>query len=125
VLVRTEELNISGSLFRNKEKFARFVRKVTATNPTRGPWHYRSPSKILWRVIRGMLPHKVRHMDQWPAVLIAETEERAVERAISGLTASLCCVGHCSACCVNRPSAARLLWIASRPSRESRTLSTA
>lgn len=60
VLVRTEELNISGSLFRNKEKFARFVRKVTATNPTRGPWHYRSPSKILWRVIRGMLPHKVR-----------------------------------------------------------------
>ena len=58
--MRTEELNISGSLFRNKEKFARFVRKVTATNPTRGPWHYRSPSKILWRVIRGMTPHKVR-----------------------------------------------------------------
>jgi len=58
VLVRCEELNISGSLFRNKEKFARFVRKVTATNPTRGPWHYRSPSKILWRVIRGMIPHK-------------------------------------------------------------------
>jgi len=58
VLVRTEEMNISGSLFRNKEKFARFVRKVTATNPTRGPWHYRSPSKIIWRVIRGMIPHK-------------------------------------------------------------------
>jgi len=56
--VRTEELNISGSLFRNKDKFARFVRKVTSTNPTRGPWHYRSPSKILWRVIRGMIPHK-------------------------------------------------------------------
>lgn len=66
MLVRTEELNISGSLFRNKEKFARFVRKVTATNPTRGPWHYRSPSKILWRVIRGMLPHKVRHNEEWP-----------------------------------------------------------
>jgi len=58
VLVRTEELNISGSLFRNKEKYARFMRKVTSTNPTRGPWHYRSPSKILWRVIRGMIPHK-------------------------------------------------------------------
>jgi len=58
VLVRTEELNISGSLFRNKEKYARFMRKVTSTNPTRGPWHYRSPSKILWRVIRGMTPHK-------------------------------------------------------------------
>jgi large subunit ribosomal protein L13Ae len=41
-----------------QDKFARFVRKVTSTNPTRGPWHYRSPSKILWRVIRGMIPHK-------------------------------------------------------------------
>jgi len=58
VLVRTEETNISGSLFRNKEVFARFLRKTTNTNPLRGPWHYRSPSKILWRVIRGMLPHK-------------------------------------------------------------------
>jgi len=60
VLVRAEELNISGSLFRNKDKFARFLRKRTATNPTRGHWHMRSPSKILWRVIRGMIPHKTQ-----------------------------------------------------------------
>jgi len=58
VVVRTEELNISGSLFRNKLKYASFIRKRTNTNPTRGPWHYRAPSRILWRVIRGMLPHK-------------------------------------------------------------------
>jgi large subunit ribosomal protein L13Ae len=60
VLVRTEEMNISGSLFRNKLKFAQFLRKRTATNPTRGHWHMRSPSKILWRVIRGMIPHKTK-----------------------------------------------------------------
>jgi len=60
VLVRTEETNISGSLFRNKVIFARFLRKRTATNPTRGHWHFRSPAKILWRVIRGMLPHKTQ-----------------------------------------------------------------
>jgi len=58
VVVRCEEINISGSLFRNKLKYAAFIRKRTNTNPTRGPWHYRAPSRILWRVIRGMTPHK-------------------------------------------------------------------
>jgi len=58
VVVRCEEINISGSLFRNKLKYAAFIRKRTNTNPTRGPWHYRAPARILWRVIRGMTPHK-------------------------------------------------------------------
>lgn len=34
------------------------MRKRTNTNPKRGPMHFRAPSRILWRVIRGMLPHK-------------------------------------------------------------------
>merc|ERR1712167_363116 len=50
--------NISGSLFRNKLKFAEFRRKKMCSNPKQGPLHYRSPSKILWRTIRGMVPHK-------------------------------------------------------------------
>ena len=28
------------------------------TNPRRGPFHYRAPSKMLWRAVRGMLPRK-------------------------------------------------------------------
>merc|ERR1719230_2522097 len=28
------------------------------SNPRQGPYHYRAPSKILWRTIRGMVPHK-------------------------------------------------------------------
>merc|ERR550534_1447474 len=28
------------------------------SQPKKGPLHYRSPSKILWRTIRGMVPHK-------------------------------------------------------------------
>jgi len=60
VVVRCESINISGSLFRNKLKFYQFLRKRTATNPTRGPWHFKAPSRILWRVIRGMLPHKTK-----------------------------------------------------------------
>jgi large subunit ribosomal protein L13Ae len=58
IAVRTEEINISGSLFRNKLKYFAFLRKRTNTNPKKGPIHYRAPSRILWRVIRGMIPHK-------------------------------------------------------------------
>merc|ERR1712072_1278441 len=29
-----------------------------SSNPKQGPLHYRSPSKIFWRTVRGMVPHK-------------------------------------------------------------------
>merc|ERR1712060_917261 len=58
VCVRTEDINISGSLYRNKLKYAAFKCKRMNSNPKQGPLHYRSPSKILWRTIRGMVPHK-------------------------------------------------------------------
>merc|ERR1712106_332810 len=58
VCVRTEDINISGSLFRNKLKYAEFRRKKMNSNPKQGPLHYRAPAKILWRTIRGMVPHK-------------------------------------------------------------------
>lgn len=60
VALRCEEINISGSLYRNKVKYARFVRKRTNTNPKRGPFHFRAPAKIFWRTVRGMLPHKTQ-----------------------------------------------------------------
>eukprot|EP00742_Colponemidia_sp_Colp-10_P000049 GILJ01000055.1.p2 GENE.GILJ01000055.1~~GILJ01000055.1.p2 ORF type:complete len:223 (+),score=36.19 GILJ01000055.1:68-670(+) len=58
VAVRTEEMDISGSLFRNKLKFMAFLNKRMNTNPRRGPIHYRSPARMFWRTVRGMLPHK-------------------------------------------------------------------
>lgn len=58
VVVRCEGINISGSLFRNKTKFAEFLRKRLLTNPRRTFIHYRAPSRIFWRAVRGMLPHK-------------------------------------------------------------------
>jgi len=61
VCVRTEEINISGSLFRNQMLWAHYLRKRMNTNPRRGPYHFRAPAKILWRTIRGMLPHKTPH----------------------------------------------------------------
>jgi len=58
VVVRTEQIVISGSLVRNKVKFESFLKKRTNTNPKKGPIHYRSPARMFWRVVRGMLPHK-------------------------------------------------------------------
>jgi len=60
VVTRCEQMCISGSLMRNKMKWARFRRKRTNTNPKRGPLHFRAPSKMLWRAIRGMVPHKTK-----------------------------------------------------------------
>lgn len=58
VVVRCEQVVVSGSLVRNKVKFTQFLKKRTNTNPKKGPIHYRSPARIVWRTIRGMLPHK-------------------------------------------------------------------
>merc|ERR1719230_1510615 len=58
VCLRTEDINISGSLYRAKLKYANFKRKHTNSNPRHGPFHQRAPAKILWRTIRGMVPHK-------------------------------------------------------------------
>ncbi|GFQ89036.1 60S ribosomal protein L13a [Trichonephila clavata] len=63
VVVRCEGLNISGSFFRSKLKYLSFLRKRCNVNPKRGPFHLRSPSKIFWRVVRGMVPHKTRRGD--------------------------------------------------------------
>jgi len=54
VVVRCEEVSISGGLVRQKKKYERFLRKKHNTNPTRaGAWHYRAPSRIFWRTVRG------------------------------------------------------------------------
>jgi len=59
VIVRCEEVNISGSYFRNKMRFASFMHKRHIVNPKKhGPFHHRAPSRIIHRTIRGMLPHR-------------------------------------------------------------------
>jgi large subunit ribosomal protein L13Ae len=58
VIVRAEHTLISGGHYRNKLKFMDFLRKTMSTNPRRGPVHQKAPSRHVWRVIRGMLPHK-------------------------------------------------------------------
>lgn len=44
-------------------KYLSFLRKRCNVNPARGPYHYRAPSKIFWRTVRGMIPHKTKRGD--------------------------------------------------------------
>eukprot|EP00571_Detonula_confervacea_P010516 CAMPEP_0172304396 /NCGR_PEP_ID=MMETSP1058-20130122/5819_1 /TAXON_ID=83371 /ORGANISM="Detonula confervacea, Strain CCMP 353" /LENGTH=201 /DNA_ID=CAMNT_0013015619 /DNA_START=424 /DNA_END=1029 /DNA_ORIENTATION=- len=63
ILVRCEEMVISGSLVRNQTKYAQFRNKRMNTNPRRGPFHFKSPARIVWRTIRGMV-HQKTHRGQ-------------------------------------------------------------
>lgn len=59
VVVRCELINVSGNTFRNKLKFAAQMHKRHLVNPKKsGPFHHRAPSRILYKAIRGMIPHK-------------------------------------------------------------------
>ena len=86
VITRCEEVNVSGNRestarrrveslalrkptgmslrcadFRNKLKIMEWRQKSSNTNPRRGgPWHFRAPSRMVWKAIRGMLPHKIQ-----------------------------------------------------------------
>ena len=64
VVVRCEQIAMSGGLVRNQVKFAQFLKKRHNTNPSRGPYHYRSPARIFWRTVRGMLPQKTARGQQ-------------------------------------------------------------
>merc|ERR1719515_625763 len=57
-VVRCEEMIMSGAIWRSKLKWAAFRVKAMNSNPKLGQFHYRAPSKMFWRTIRGMIPHK-------------------------------------------------------------------
>ncbi|KAJ3430492.1 60S ribosomal protein L13A-RELATED [Anaeramoeba flamelloides] len=58
IVVRCEEIIIVGPWSRTREKYCQWKRKRTSVRPNHGPFHYREPSRIFWKSVRGMLPHK-------------------------------------------------------------------
>jgi len=60
VVVRCESICISGNFYRNKLKVLEYLRKRMNTKPSKGPYHFRCPSKCLFKVVRGMIPHKTK-----------------------------------------------------------------
>merc|ERR1712141_536731 len=78
VVVRCEGMNISGNFYRNRLKYLEFLRKRMNTNPKRGPYHFRAPSKIFWRTVRGILPpyDKVKRMVVPSALKVLRLKQR-------------------------------------------------
>ena len=62
VVVRCEAINMSGNFYRNKLKYLKFLRLRCNVKPLRGPFHFRAPSKIFWRTVRGMIAHKTEYI---------------------------------------------------------------
>jgi len=60
VVLRCEEIVLSGPFFRQKLRWRRKMRKRMNTNPSRGPFHFRSPSQMFFRCVRGMVRHKTK-----------------------------------------------------------------
>ena len=60
VIVRCDEVCVSGSLVRNRVRYAQFRKKRMNTNPGKGPYHFKSPARMVWRTIRGMVHQKTK-----------------------------------------------------------------
>mmetsp|Transcript_57757 Transcript_57757/g.95837 ORF Transcript_57757/g.95837 Transcript_57757/m.95837 type:complete len:211 (-) Transcript_57757:232-864(-) len=58
IVLRCERIVMSGHHIRNKLKMKSFRGHRMNTNPSRGPFHYCQPSRVFYRVVRGMIPHK-------------------------------------------------------------------
>lgn len=60
VVVRCEKIEISGKHVKNKLRILKKFKKRTNTNHKHGPFHFKTPSQIFWKGLRGMLPHKTK-----------------------------------------------------------------
>merc|ERR1719258_845469 len=57
VVVRAEEIIKSGPLYNNRMKYVEWLKLKSNTNPRHGgPYHFKAPSKLFWRVVRAHLP---------------------------------------------------------------------
>ena len=64
-------------------KYLKFLRLRCNVKPSRGPFHFRAPSKIFWRTVRGMLPHKTeRGKAALGRLSVSEKRESKIERCL-------------------------------------------
>uniref|UniRef100_A0A6B2G8I9 Large ribosomal subunit protein uL13 n=1 Tax=Myxobolus squamalis TaxID=59785 RepID=A0A6B2G8I9_MYXSQ len=58
VVLRCEGICMSGKYKRMEYKYKMYLRKRVNTNPKKGPFHHRCPTKMLIKSVRGMLPSR-------------------------------------------------------------------
>jgi len=56
-ILRCERIVMAGHMIRSTLKFRSYFRHRMSSNPKKGPYHYRAPSRIFYRTVRGMLKH--------------------------------------------------------------------
>eukprot|EP00834_Sanchytrium_tribonematis_P001626 NODE_41_length_34096_cov_2.002235.p22 type:complete len:198 gc:universal NODE_41_length_34096_cov_2.002235:16983-16390(-) len=64
VVVRAEDLCYSGSLARNKLLHSHYLRKRCLVQPAKGPFHFRAPSMMFHKAVRGMVPRFTKRGEQ-------------------------------------------------------------
>ena len=64
IVVRCERIMLTGSVQYNRLKFREYLNKTLLTNPRKGHKHYRSPSRVFFKAVRGMLPRKTIRGEQ-------------------------------------------------------------
>ncbi|KAF2360018.1 Ribosomal protein L13 [Trinorchestia longiramus] len=60
IVVRCDQIVCSGPYYRNQHIFLAYLRKRCNVNPKRGPFHFRSPAKMFYKCVRGMVPWKTQ-----------------------------------------------------------------
>ncbi|KAL4232515.1 hypothetical protein ACF0H5_007207 [Mactra antiquata] len=60
IVVRCEGINISGNFYRNKLKYLQYLRYRCNVKPSRGPFHFRAPSRVFYKAVKGMIPSTPR-----------------------------------------------------------------
>ena len=60
VIVRAEGACLSGGIVRQRMRYMRYKDLRHITQPAKGPFHFRAPTKMLYKSIRGMIPHKTK-----------------------------------------------------------------
>merc|ERR1712066_227974 len=59
VVVRIEDAVKSGPLYKNRMKYMEWLKLKSNTNPRHGgPYHFKAPAQLFWRIVRGMVRHK-------------------------------------------------------------------
>merc|ERR1711863_64208 len=55
-ILRCEQICMAGPFYRRKHIYQIMLRRRCNVNPKRGPFHFRAPSKMFYKTVRGMLP---------------------------------------------------------------------
>ena len=108
---------MSGGLVRQKMKYERFLRKRMNSNPKKGPIHFRAPSRIFWRTVRGCVLAMIAYPTGLAGIHCLDQRSNSVDAGNCGKgvqQSHRCSCVPCNCCDAGwsptRPSVVQQLW---------------